>query len=178
MQTVPYTNLQVDEFGAAHYRNWRGEEKIDCGRRNKKGYMMLKVGSRKFYYVHRLVARVFVENPAPSIFNVVHHKDHNRSNNAATNLEWTAIQLNNAQKVKMRLTKKTSTGFRVRFVFDNVIRNWFKIYETKDEAYQAGLVLKTVLINAKREYLINCEKTGETPEPKYCPTCGDSTTNI
>ena len=178
MQTVPFTNLQVNEFGTAHYIDWTGEEKVDGGRKNKKGYMILKVGARKFYYVHRLVARVFVENPAPSHFKVVHHKDHDRSNNSAHNLEWTTLQMNNAQKIKMRLTHKTKTGFRVKFVFDNVMRNWYKIYNTKEEAYQAGLVLKKQLINDKGEYLINCEKTGKAPQPKYCHTCGTTVNNI
>ena len=172
MQTVPHTNLQVNEFGTAHYTDWKGEERTDQGKPNKKGYMVLKVGPRKFYYVHRLVARVFVKNEAPSIFNVVHHKDHNRSNNSASNLEWTTQQLNSAQKKNMKLTKKTKDGYKVRFVFDNIMRTWPQIYETHDMAHAAGLILKKQLINAKKTYLIDCARTGKHPQWENCPTCG------
>ena len=110
MQQVPFTDIQVDEFGTVHYTDFRGDEHEDQGISNKKGYHMIKIKYNKYYYVHRLVARVFVENQAPSYFTVVHHKDHDRSNNHASNLEWTTSQLNNAQKVKMRLTKKNKTG--------------------------------------------------------------------
>ena len=38
--------------------------------------------------VHRLVAKHFVNNPNPKIFLEVNHKDENKSNNYASNLEW------------------------------------------------------------------------------------------
>lgn len=39
--------------------------------------------------VHRLVAEAFVNNPNPEIYNIVNHKDSNKSNPLYTNLEWT-----------------------------------------------------------------------------------------
>ena len=54
------------------------------------GYVYVSLsdnGKRTNYYVHRLVAEVFLEKPKGKNL-VVDHLDHNRRNNAADNLEW------------------------------------------------------------------------------------------
>lgn len=53
------------------------------------GYWRVKLhvgGIGKRFMVHRLVARAFVENPNNLPY--VNHKDEDKSNNAACNLEW------------------------------------------------------------------------------------------
>lgn len=85
---------------------------------NGRGYLTVilrKGGTRKPYYVHRLVAGAFVENP--NNYNVVNHKDGNTHNNSAENLEWCTQQYNvNYSKEKMRKpkskSKKTNTGYK------------------------------------------------------------------
>lgn len=57
----------------------------------KIGYLrvtLCKNDVQKPFYVHRLVALHFVENPNPKEFNVINHKDENKLNNVYTNLEW------------------------------------------------------------------------------------------
>lgn len=59
--------------------------------KKRNGYLSvgLRDGSgRKYYSVHRLVAEIFVKNENPDLFNQVNHKDENKSNNKAENLEW------------------------------------------------------------------------------------------
>lgn len=46
-----------------------------------------KDGVEKLYYIHRLVAKSFLPNPYN--YNVVHHKDHDPTNNRVENLVWT-----------------------------------------------------------------------------------------
>jgi len=56
---------------------------------NKKGYKVVQLsnnGKRKVFYVHRLVAIYFVSNGKK--YRYVRHKDGNRGNNSAENLEW------------------------------------------------------------------------------------------
>lgn len=43
-------------------------------------------GKNKSFYIHRLVAKYFVNNP--NNYNIVNHKDENKKNNCASNLEW------------------------------------------------------------------------------------------
>lgn len=66
---------------------------------NVHGYM--KVGLRKdnkTYHtsIHRIVAELFVPNP--NNYDIVNHKDENKTNNDYTNLEWCTTQYNNTYK--------------------------------------------------------------------------------
>ena len=61
-----------------------------------KGYLQLnlmKNGIRKNFYVHRLVAEAFIENP--NNYPCVNHKDENKANNCVNNLEWCSYEYNN-----------------------------------------------------------------------------------
>lgn len=63
--------------------------KIMHGFDNGKGYLVVslsKNGKKKNYYVHRLVAKAFIEKQSGKSF--VNHKDFDRKNNAVENLEW------------------------------------------------------------------------------------------
>lgn len=55
----------------------------------KNGYcfvILVKKTSKKLLYIHRLVAEAFIPNPKN--LPEVNHKDENKANNAASNLEW------------------------------------------------------------------------------------------
>lgn len=59
------------------------------------GYVIVKLnnnGVRAIKYMHRLVAEAYVIKEDASY--VVNHKDCNRSNNKASNLEWVSQQYN------------------------------------------------------------------------------------
>lgn len=59
------------------------------GKNAKTGYLhvcLCRRGKMKFHYVHRLVAEAFIPNPDD--LPEVNHKDLDKSNNAASNLEW------------------------------------------------------------------------------------------
>lgn len=56
---------------------------------NKDGYCKVKLnkdGKSKEFFVHRLVAQAFIENPDNKL--EVNHIDFDRTNNRASNLEW------------------------------------------------------------------------------------------
>lgn len=59
------------------------------------GHHKTKTRRGKQYLVHRLVAEAFVRNPNPTDFRYVNHKDENKLNNHADNLEWCDIKYNN-----------------------------------------------------------------------------------
>lgn len=84
---------------------------------NGNGYLIIglcKDGKKKNFYIHRLVAGAFIDNPKNKP--VVNHRDYNTKNNNAENLEW-ATQKENViySKNNMRHRKsitQTNTGER------------------------------------------------------------------
>lgn len=67
------------------------------------GYLQVKIpdnyGADVHVKIHKCVAKTFVKNPNPNEFNVVHHKDENKLNNNADNLEWTTLKQNTVYSI-------------------------------------------------------------------------------
>lgn len=63
--------------------------------KNTNGYyiycLTVKKNVRKKFYVHRLLAKYFIENDDPINKTQVNHKDENRLNNNLDNLEWISM---------------------------------------------------------------------------------------
>lgn len=84
------------------------KEHIMTPQKNGDGYYRVKLsnnGDVNTTLVSRLVANAFVPNPKPMLFNIVDHKDRDRSNNVYTNLRWTNVSGNS----RNRITNKTLT---------------------------------------------------------------------
>lgn len=77
------------------------------------GYRSVKLtfdnSKQQRFYVHRLVAEHFIENPEPNKKTFVNHIDGNKLNNSVDNLEWVSPRENNLhyyQKVQKEKRKK------------------------------------------------------------------------
>ena len=71
-----------------------------------RGYFQVnlsKNGKYRHYFIHRLVAEAYLENP--NNLPVVNHKDLNKLNNALTNLEWCTQSYNVKHYYKNFLNK-------------------------------------------------------------------------
>lgn len=73
-----------------------------------------KNGIRKNKYVHRLVATCFIQNT--NDYEVVNHKDENKTNNNVNNLEWCSQKQNVKHSIrkfyKMKSKTNSNTGER------------------------------------------------------------------
>lgn len=67
------------------------------GQPNEKGYLRVSIAG-KLQFIHRLVAEKYVPNPEGKL--QVNHKDGNKLNNCADNLEWVTNQENRNYAVK------------------------------------------------------------------------------
>jgi|SRR5699024_1637321 len=86
----------VSMFGEIYSSNKDNENKV---RKLKKqvtphGYLTIVI-DKKTHKVHRLVAKLFVNNRFPDMYDVVDHINDLRFDNRASNLQWTTREHNN-----------------------------------------------------------------------------------
>lgn len=77
---------------------------------NSTGYYKVELSNgsvKKRISIHRLVAKHFVFNPNPDIFIIVNHKDENKLNNNANNLEWCTYKYNTNYGTAIERMKKS-----------------------------------------------------------------------
>ena len=104
-KTIEYGNKTYQISNLGRIRNtlsktrW-AENNILCPHKNQ-GYPRIRLrhnGTYKYFTIHRLVAEYFCENKNPRKFTCVHHKNHIRDDNQATNLEWVSKSKNSKEK--------------------------------------------------------------------------------
>lgn len=145
--------------GNGHKSKYKLKETILTPTNNGHGYLIIglrKNGRRKNFYIHRLVAEAFIDNPDKKP--VVNHKDYNIQNNNYNNLEWVTQKENIAHSIKnMRGKKhnsKTNTGERnisYRATKDRyrviINRKEYGTYKTLKEAIaKRDAILKGVIV--------------------------------
>lgn len=102
---------------------------------NRCGYKFVwlhKNKDRKIFKIHRLVAEAFIPNP--NNFRCINHKDENKANNHAENLEWCNHSYNNnygARNHKVRIANgKPVLQYTIGGCF---VREWICMREAQRE---------------------------------------------
>lgn len=103
-------------------------------------------GSPESFFVHRLVAELFVPNPES--LPVVHHKDGDTSNNKSENLEWVSRKKNTRRAVTNGEYKTGEEHHRSQLTKENVLdirRMYYTTgYTQKDLADEFGVTRSNI----------------------------------
>ena len=129
---VGYEGLyEVSNRGNVRSLNWRGTgiTKTIQQKKHNRGYwqVILSVdGVQKTFLVHRLVANAFLDNP--NHLPLINHKDENRKNNNAENLEWCSrsynVRYSNHGGIKKRIGRNTHLQVEQVAMDGSIVATW------------------------------------------------------
>ena len=105
-----WVKVPIDDFADSYMVSNFGNvysvfrRRIMCPRNTRGGYLKITLcngkGFHKTYDIHRLVALAFVSNPSGKP--TVNHKDENKKNNRADNLEWATFHEQNVYGTRVQ----------------------------------------------------------------------------
>lgn len=120
--------------------------KILKQRDNGRGYSQVRI-YKKHFYVHRLVAETFIDNP----YNlpIVNHKDENPSNNRVDNLEWCTQKYNmNYGNARKKISKGHTNNpiLSKQVIATDILGNIINIFPSANEASrQMGVAVSSIV---------------------------------
>lgn len=112
-----FSNYEVSNFG--NVRN-KKTGRVLKPKKNNCGYLevsLRKDGKKKMFYVHRLVAIDFIENPRNK--KEVNHINGIKTDNRVENLEWVTHQENQLHSFKYKLSSNDYKRKKVRCIETN-----------------------------------------------------------
>lgn len=142
MNVVGYQNYLIYEDGKIFSKK---SNKFLKSAKNKNGYLQVNLwNNNKFmkFYIHRLIALHYVNNPDPDKYKIVDHLDRNKSNNNITNLRWVDNYINSQNRTINKNNKLREQYICYRKIYKNpyifkIIRNkitYRKQFKTLEEA--------------------------------------------
>lgn len=131
-------NYEINEKGII--RNFTTKKELKH-KIKKDGYHEIclynKNGKKIFKLIHRLVAENFIPNELNKKY--VNHKDGNKDNNTAENLEWITCSENNKHAWEHNLNKPSVLRAVIQYDLDG---NYIREFESVAEAYRATKAAK------------------------------------
>ena len=131
---------QVSNLGRIKNYKTKKIRKIIYKSNDNYGRVILsKNGKIKGEYIHRLVAKAFLENP--NNYKEINHKDENPTNNNLMNLEWCDRKYNNLYGKRIKKVKeKLSKPINQYDLQGNFIKKWGSISSAMNEYHNSHIV--------------------------------------
>ena len=118
-----------------------------------------KNGTTKPFVVHRLVAKAFIENKEN--YEMVNHKDENKSNNCVDNLEWCSRSYNQLYSLKLHPERKYV--FANNFIDKKTGKNLTPMHEKGARVRTEPIVMissKGEVLKRYKDYTVARDETG------------------
>ena len=128
---------------------------------NSIGYkrVYLYVPVKKRFFIHRLVALHFCEGYQKDL--VVNHKDGNKLNNVAKNLEWVTHSENDLHAYQLNLRKPHPCQFKHRIIaYDLCTKETIKIYDNVEDCCNDLKVARSNVYNCCNNKQKSCRGYG------------------
>lgn len=144
---------EVSNFGNVKSLNFNktGKEKLLKPRLSHNGYFRVILYNEfgyKSFFVHRLVAYAFILNNNQIFNNQINHKDEDKTNNSASNLEWCSCEYNNNYGTRTEKTFKRVLQYTKEGAF---IKKWESLTHIEKElGYLHGNI--SLCCNGKCKY--------------------------
>ena len=136
---------------------------FNAGKKTPRYYYLTNKIQGKQFYVHRLVAKHFCENPS-SDFYVVDHIDGNSKNNDSSNLRWVSPTLNSLNRKSRNTFKNWRSKQYQGCVQCMGVKHYTKQFKCETDAYHAVVELKAELFD--KIYMGSIKN--ETPVTEHC----------
>ena len=137
---------QVSNFGNVMSLNYYRSRKpgLLIPVKNKDGYLQVtlcKDRKKKTFLIHRLVGETFLENP--NNLPEINHKDEDKTNNRADNLEWCTSEYNlNYGTINERIAKALSKPVLQFSLTGEFIREWPSTMECNRNGFRQSAVAR------------------------------------
>ena len=132
-------------------RKGRRKERILKHQIDRNGYLRLNLcagGKSRLFFVHRLVCQAFHENPDNNP--CVNHIDENKTNNAASNLEWCTYEENINHGTRNERASKPVGQYSLE---GKLIKLWPSLTEVKRQTgFSQGNISEAANGNRKQAY--------------------------
>lgn len=126
--TTVKPNIQKQNETVAFYK-----EKLIKSYKDASGYLVVSLRDKKGHTyrrkIHRLVAQLFVPNP--NKLDIVNHKDENKTNNTASNLEWCTSSYNSNYGTRNTRIQKALSNKVAQYTIDGQL---IKVWNSMSEA--------------------------------------------
>lgn len=111
VQSISYPGYEVREDGKIRNINTKREIATHLDKYGYQAVAIYRNGKQRKPKVHRLIAEVFVPNP--NGYSQINHKDEDKTNNRAENLEWCTPAYNSQYGTR---TERSAANHRRRVV--------------------------------------------------------------
>lgn len=148
-----FPNYMVSNMGRVKSLNYNKTDRewIMKATKSKLGYLQVGFrikGKQKRFYVHRLVALMFIPNTENLL--CINHKDEDKTNNTIENLEWCTHHYNNTYGTRVeRVVKKYETSIAFK---EAIARQYKTVYQYTTDGVLVNIFPSVAEMEKQTEY--------------------------